>query len=95
MNLLLLFGPGGPGGIDRDGPPGFIFGPLLLLFMVGAGLLFLFLVRRGRGMMPSQSAPRDAAPDPALAVLRERFARGEIGTEEYEERRRILDPEMP
>ena len=33
---------------------------------------------------------RAAASDPALAVLRERYARGEISREEFEARRRDL-----
>jgi putative membrane protein len=38
----------------------------------------------------SPAAPSPTAEDAALAVLRERFARGEIDADEYEQRRRTL-----
>jgi putative membrane protein len=37
-----------------------------------------------------RSAPSAAAPDRALELLRERFARGEIDEQEFEARRRVL-----
>ena len=39
---------------------------------------------------PSPVAPSPAADDSALALLRERFARGEIDADEFEQRRRTL-----
>lgn len=45
------------------------------------------LLRWMRGGPPQAPA---AAPDRALDLLRERFARGEIDREEYEERKRVL-----
>jgi len=36
------------------------------------------------------SSGRPPGDDPALAALRERFARGEIDAQEFEERRRVL-----
>jgi putative membrane protein len=39
---------------------------------------------------PSPGASSPTAEDAALAVLRERFARGEIDADEYEQRRRTL-----
>ena len=63
---------------------------LLVLVLIVAGILALvgFLIR------PSRHAPPPAAPlppvDPALQILRERFARGEIDQAEFEERRRGL-----
>ncbi|HET9016470.1 MAG TPA: SHOCT domain-containing protein [Thermomicrobiaceae bacterium] len=47
----------------------------------------LWLLLRRRAIAPGN--PQEA--DRALVVLRERFARGEIGVEEYEERRRLLE----
>ena len=38
----------------------------------------------------SPAAPSPSADDSALAVLRERFARGEIDADEFEQRRRTL-----
>ncbi|QWF77961.1 SHOCT domain-containing protein [Amycolatopsis sp. CA-230715] len=61
------------------------FGPAIglgIVLIAGIVLLAIALVRRG-------SKPQ--APDPtAMHVLEERFARGEIDTEEFEQRRDIL-----
>jgi putative membrane protein len=60
---------------------------LALLFMALVVVGVVFLVR------PSSSAePPERRPDGgrALDVLDERFARGEIDRDEYEERRRVL-----
>lgn len=65
-----------------------------------AGLLWFTLIVGGialvawaiaRGVRPGEpaGAPR-AEGDRALAALRERFARGEIGETEYQDRRRVL-----
>lgn len=40
---------------------------------------------------PGQGAPLAPARRDALEILRERYARGEIDREEYEERKRVLD----
>lgn len=64
-------------------------GPVMMLMMlvfwglVIAALVFgiRWLVRQGR----------QEQPDQALAILRERYARGEINKEEFEARRRDLD----
>ena len=39
---------------------------------------------------PASGGPAATTEDGALAVLRERFARGEIDADEYEQRRRTL-----
>jgi putative membrane protein len=58
------------------------FGGLgMLLFWVVIIVLIVLLVR--------SRPPVRMYPDP-LDILKERFARGEIGKEEYEERRKIL-----
>lgn len=57
---------------------------------VGAVLMLLFwgaLILGGVGLVRSLSRRQD---DAALRTLRERYARGEIDREEYEERRRVL-----
>jgi putative membrane protein len=65
-----------------------VFGALMMLvFWGGLAALVAFLVR-GSGR------PRDEWRDPSardpVAILEERFARGEISKEELEERKRVL-----
>lgn len=67
--------------------PIMMFGPLfMLLFLAVLIAAVIFLVRRdgglGQSAMPPQSTPLD--------ILKERFARGEIDKNEFEERRRVL-----
>jgi putative membrane protein len=55
----------------------------MALFWVGVILLVVWAVR--------QSSSREAEPrNSALDILEERFARGEVDTEEFEARRRDL-----
>jgi putative membrane protein len=63
---------------------------MMLMMLVFWGLVIWgivvgirWLVRQGR----------DGRPDHALEILRERYARGEIGKEEFEARRRDLTEE--
>ncbi|MBI3705131.1 MAG: SHOCT domain-containing protein [Rhizobiales bacterium] len=59
------------------------YGPIIMLvLMAGGGLLVYFMMRGQRGEMRN---------DIALHILKERYARGEIDKDEYEERRRGLD----
>lgn len=64
---------------------GFGWGAALMLVfwavvIVGLGVLVWWLVRLG-----------SAKPgDPALEILRQRYARGDVSREEFEERRRAL-----
>jgi putative membrane protein len=65
-----------------------LFGPLTMILFVGAvvALLVMLIGRRGA----RQGEPDVQATKKALDILRERFARGEIDKQEFEERRRIL-----
>ncbi|HUZ02749.1 MAG TPA: SHOCT domain-containing protein [Thermomicrobiaceae bacterium] len=49
--------------------------------------IVVWLLVRQRAVAPGTRS----GADNALAVLRERFARGEISAEEYAERRRVLE----
>ncbi|MHB1415109.1 MAG: SHOCT domain-containing protein [Chloroflexota bacterium] len=90
----MMMGPGmmGPWGWTY---PGFVASPwwgvLMLVFwgllIGGAVFLVVWLLRRG--------SPAAAGPPPGerrdLEILRERYARGEISRDEYEEMRRDLE----
>ena len=68
---------------------GWIAGALMMVvFWGGLVALVVFLVR-GSGARPSQGGERRSGPD-AREILAERFARGEISEEEFEQRRRVL-----
>lgn len=64
-------------------------GLMMLLFWGGLVALVVFLVR-GFGARPSQGDEKRSPPD-AREILAERFARGEISEDEFEQRRRVLE----
>lgn len=82
------WGPGMMWGGSQWGGFGFFLGPVfmvLILIAIIGGVLYLV-----RGFSaPAHAAPRDPAGD-ALAILNERFARGEIDEKEYQDRKKVL-----
>lgn len=80
----MMFGYGWDGGLG-----GWIMMLGGIVLLVAIVLLVVWGVtaatRAGQG-----PASRDAEPDRALAILRERFARGEITEAEYEQARKTL-----
>ncbi len=67
---------------------GMVFGPLFgLLFIAAIAIAVVLVVRALGGGGP---AARGGAARSALDILDERFARGEIDSEEYEERKKAL-----
>ena len=69
---------------------GMILGPLVFILVLGllvaiAVLLVRWLTGSGQGAAPQQVPGRTP-----LDILKERFARGEIDKDEFEERRRVL-----
>ncbi len=67
-----------------------LFGPLwMLLFIAAIVVVVVLLVRWTMGSTHYGGAGLPGAKTP-LDILQERFARGEINKEEYEERRRVL-----
>jgi putative membrane protein len=70
---------------------GMIFGPLFMILVLSlviavAVLLVRWFAGPWQGMAPSQMPPSRTPLD----ILRERFTRGEIDKQEFEERRRVL-----
>ena len=81
MNALLAHGRWDGGG------PGALGWTLFALLAIGifTGLIFLFFwlaTRRGPGLTRPPSPPAGSGEDP-LAILRLRYARGEISREEF------------
>jgi putative membrane protein len=88
MSIGGMMGFGGMSGIM--GQSGSILWPgwLMLVFglLVVAGLVLLVVWGARRFALPNDSAARETP----LAILQRRYARGEIGREEYEGAREIL-----
>lgn len=63
-------------------------GPLMMLAFIAVIVVVVVLLLRGYG--GDKSRARTSSESRADDILKERFARGEIDKEEYEERRRIL-----
>lgn len=73
-----------------NGGPWMFVGPLIMIaFVAGVVAIIVLIFRRlgGSGHDGAASLPRDRT---ALDILKERFARGEIDKDEFEQRRRTL-----
>ncbi|MGE5158035.1 MAG: SHOCT domain-containing protein [Gemmatimonas sp.] len=69
---------------------GMIFGPFFMILSLAAVVaVVVLLVRWLGGSSTGFSSSRPSTRSP-LDILKERFARGEIDKDEYEERRRVL-----
>lgn len=60
----------------------------MLLFW---GLIILAIVALARYLSNSSKSAGSAEQKTSLDILKERFARGEIDSDEYEERKRVLN----
>ena len=65
------------------------FGPLFMIITLAALVVAIVFLVRWLGGLPAGSPLLPPAKAP-LDILKERFAKGEIDKEEYEERRRVL-----
>lgn len=71
---------------------GMIIGALMMLLFWGGLFAVLWLViRSATGSGKRQEGSAERAPDRALEILKERYARGEISKSEYEEMRRDIE----
>ena len=68
---------------------GGILGGGLFMLLFWGGLIAL-VVLGGQTLLKQSGNSGDGSAKSALDILKERYARGEIGQEEYEERRRNL-----
>lgn len=69
---------------------GWIFGPIMMILFFAVVIVVVVLLLRWLGGMGHGAAPPAPPGRTALDILKERFARGEIDKEEFEERRRTL-----
>ena len=82
----------GPHMMMMWGWPGMIFGPLFMVLVLAIAIAAIVLLVRWlggpwHGAIPPYQSPPARTP---LDILKERFARGEIDKQEFEERRRVL-----
>jgi putative membrane protein len=69
---------------------GMIFGPIFMILVLALVIAVAVLLVRWLGGSSLTATPHQPPARTPLDVLKERFARGEIDKEEFEERRRIL-----
>lgn len=76
----------------NGGWSGMFFGGLMMLVFFGAVIILVaFSVRWLTGMASHQShSDTGPKPDKALDILKERYARGEIGEEEFQDKKKHL-----
>jgi putative membrane protein len=70
---------------------GMVLGPLFMVLILAAIIALAVLLVRWIGGSSQVAGPNQVQQERApLDILKERFARGEIGKEEFEERRQVL-----
>lgn len=67
-----------------------MFGSMMMVVFWGGLILLVVLVIRGRSNNSAQSQASTTSHNTALHILQERFARGEIDKDEFEERKSLL-----
>ena len=67
-----------------------LFGPFTMILVVAAVVVVTVLLIRSLGGPNAGDIDRLPPNKSALDILKERYARGEIDKQEYEERRRVL-----
>ncbi len=78
-------------GWDHMGSWGWIGMLLMLAFWFGTIWLIVWAIAGSRGGRRQPADETNRATDQSMSILRERFARGEITAEEFEQARRTLE----
>ncbi len=82
-------GANGHGHMWGGGWAHWIFGPVMMILFIALIVAVVVLIVRWLGGMGG-GATQAAKPKAALDILEQRFARGEIDKEEFEQRRQTL-----
>ena len=69
---------------------GWFFGPMMMLAWIAVAVVVVILLARWLGIPRRGGSQSDRAEKSPIDILKERYARGEIDSEEFEERRRTL-----
>lgn len=83
-------GPGYGPSMWHGGWYGWFFGPIMMIVFIAIAVVVVMLLVRWLGGPGHSGALHHPPGKTALDILKERFARGEIDKQEFEERRRIL-----
>lgn len=82
-------GPGYGHHMWNGGWHGWFFGPIMMIVFIAVVVVVVVLLVRWLGS-PSHGSAHHSQTRAPLDILKERFAKGEIDKEEFEERRRVL-----
>jgi len=69
---------------------GWFFGPIMMIVFIAVAVVVVVLLVRWLGGQAHGGALHSPPGKTPLDILKERFAKGEIDKEEFEERRRVL-----
>jgi putative membrane protein len=77
----------------NGGGCGMFFGPLFMILVLAAAIAAIVLAVRylSGGIRGTALQIQDHSKPAPLDILRERFAKGEINKDEFEERKRVLE----
>ncbi len=78
------------GNVGNWGWGGMIFGPIMMIVCIAVAVVVVVLLVRWLGGPGHGGAHHSYPSETPLDILKERFAKGEIDKEEFEERRRVL-----